>query len=67
MSNKVYELVTSKILAALDSGTVPWRKPWTAGTPRNATSNRPYSGINRVLLGMAPYQDSRWLTYRQAA
>ena len=66
MSNKVYELVTSKILESLDKGTVPWRKPWTAGIPRNATTKRPYSGINAVLLGMAPYTDQRWLTFKQA-
>ncbi len=67
MTSKVYEIVTDKILEALDRGTVPWRKPWTAGIPRNATTSRPYHGINTVLLGMAPYADQRWLTFRQAA
>ena len=33
----------------------------------NAASNRPYSGINVWLLGLAPYTDQRWLTYKQAA
>jgi hypothetical protein len=46
----------------------PMRKPWSSiGAPRNAVSNRPYSGINILLLGMAPYADNRWLTYKQAA
>lgn len=62
----VYEIVTDKILEALASGTVPWHKPWSAGLPKNATTNRPYHGINTVLLGMAPYSDPRWLTYKQA-
>ncbi|MCI0857527.1 MAG: DUF1738 domain-containing protein, partial [Chloroflexi bacterium] len=31
-----------------------------------ATTNRPYHGINAVLLGMTAYQDQRWLTYKQA-
>ena len=66
MTNKVYDIVTDRILEALDHGTVPWRKPWTAGIPRNAVTNRPYHGINTMLLGMSPYNDQRWLTYRQA-
>ena len=66
MTNKVYDVITSKILESLDQGTVPWRKPWTAGIPRNATTDRPYHGINTVLLGMTAYADQRWLTYKQA-
>jgi len=66
MTNKVYDIVTEGILEALDQGTVPWRKPWTAGIPRNATTNRPYHGINSILLSMTPYEDQRWLTYKQA-
>jgi antirestriction protein ArdC len=66
MTSKVYEIVTDKIIAALESGTPPWRKPWTAGLPKNAISNRPYSSINALLLSMAPYADNRWLTMKQA-
>jgi antirestriction protein ArdC len=65
MSNKVYEIVTEKIIAALESGTAPWHKPWKAGIARNATTNRPYSGINALLLGMTPYSDPRWITMKQ--
>jgi antirestriction protein ArdC len=66
MTFKVYEIVTDKIIAALESGTPPWRKPWTAGIPRNAITNRPYSGINSLFLNLAPYSDPRWLTMKQA-
>jgi len=63
----VYEIVTGRILEALDRGTVPWRKPWSSiGTPRNAASDRAYSGINTLLLSLNPYSDNRWLTYKQA-
>ena len=62
----VYETVTEQILAALESGTVPWHKPWSAGLPRNATTNRSYHGINVALLSMSPYSDPRWLTYKQS-
>jgi antirestriction protein ArdC len=66
MTSKVYEIVSQKIIAALESGTAPWHKPWNAGIARNAISNRPYSGINALLLGITPYSDPRWLTMKQA-
>lgn len=71
----VYQMVTDKIVAALEAGTVPWRQGWdarksTAG-PRNATSGKAYRGINVWLLEMAAmsagYTDPRWVTYKQAA
>jgi len=65
--SKVYAIVTEKIIAALESGTVPWHKPWKAGIARNAIINRPYSRINALLLGISPYSDPRWLTYKQAS
>lgn len=66
MSDKIYSIVTEKILEALDRGVVPWRKPWSdAGLPRNAISNRPYSGINSILLSLSEYPDPRWLTFKQ--
>ena len=66
MTSKVYEIVTEKILSALESGTAPWHKPWRAGIARNAISNRLYTGINAVLLGISPYSDPRWITMKQA-
>lgn len=65
-----YEQITARIVAALEAGVVPWVKPWRAlghaGTLRNATSERPYHGINVWLLGMEAYADPRWLTFKQA-
>ncbi len=68
MSQTIYEMVTSTIIAALNKGVIPWRKPWNAqsSTPVNAVSNKGYRGVNLFLLGMAPYEDHRWLTIRQA-
>lgn len=64
----VYELVTEKITAALEAGTVPWHKPWAAagGLPRNFYSGRPYRGMNVVLLALAPYSSPWWVTFDQA-
>jgi antirestriction protein ArdC len=68
MSNTVvYEMVTEQLVKLLESGLVPWRKPWvSAGVPRNAVSKRSYRGINSFLLGLTPYSDPRWLTFKQA-
>jgi antirestriction protein ArdC len=64
----VAEIITSRIIESMAQGNVPWRKPWSSiGTPRNAASDRAYSGINTLLLTLNPYSDNRWLTYKQAA
>lgn len=60
----VYESVTDRIVAALEEGVVPWRKPWVGGGPVNVRTGRPYRGINVFLLGLAPYTDPRWGTYK---
>jgi antirestriction protein ArdC len=72
-----YAAVTDQVIAALEAGTPPWRRPWDpdkAGgpcTPRNATTGARYRGINVVTLGMSPLafctSDPRWATYKQAA
>jgi antirestriction protein ArdC len=62
----VYEIITSQILAELEKGVVPWRKPWRTLPPANLISKKPYRGINTFLLGIAGYGSQYWLTYRQA-
>jgi antirestriction protein ArdC len=60
----VYQKVTDRIIAALEAGTVPWRKPWASlGGPRNL-NERPYRGINVFLLELSGYGDPRWGTYK---
>jgi antirestriction protein ArdC len=66
--------ITNRILVYLESGTVPWRKAWTSGSSRpiNACTQKPYSGINSLILGMAMLEnpayasDHRFLTSAQA-
>lgn len=66
--------ITNRILCYLDSGTVPWRKAWTSGSsrPTNARTQKCYSGINSLILGMAMFDnvsyasDNRFLTAVQA-
>ena len=52
----VYEIVTGKLLAELERGTVPWRRPWKCadGAPRNMASGREYRGIYALLFGLTP-------------
>ena len=64
-TKSVHEIVTDKILAMLEAGVAPWRKPWSCRGPKNGVSNKPYRGMNTLLLGMTPYTDSRWFTFRQ--
>lgn len=71
----LYQTVTNKLVTALEAGTAPWVRPWTIssdnGLPVNGATQRPYSGINVVLLtleGMLRgYDRNSWLTYKQAA
>jgi antirestriction protein ArdC len=63
----VYAIVTEKIINVLESGVIPWRRPWTStGLPRNLVSKKPYKGINYFLLSASKYVSPFWLTYRQA-
>ena len=73
VTNDICASITDRILAALEEGTVPWRKPWQggeSGLPYNAASNRHYNGINVWNLHLAAqfkgYSDPRWLTFKQA-
>jgi len=73
--NDLYQSVTDRIVAALEAGTPPWIRPWSAdadsGLPVNAGTRRPYQGINVVLLMLEAmargFNRNAWLTFRQAA
>ena len=63
MMTDVYQIVTDHIIAALESGTVPWRKPWVAaGAAYNYVSGRRYSLLNQLLVD----KPGGYLTFRQA-
>jgi antirestriction protein ArdC len=63
----IYQLVTDRIIAALEAGTCPWRRPWVGGGPINIRNKRPYRGINTFLLGIMGYADPRWGTFKAIA
>jgi antirestriction protein ArdC len=72
-----YAEVTNSVIAALEAGTPPWRKPWDAdkaggqSMPCNAVTHARYRGINVITLAMSAFAfssgDPRWATYKQAA
>lgn len=63
-----YQAVTDAILKKLESGTVPWRRPWNleVGRPKNFQTGKYYQGINVLLLGWSQFASPFWLTFRQA-
>lgn len=61
MGKSVYEIITEKIIEKLEAGTIPWRKPWTGGVPKSWNTQKPYRGINTMLLGGGEY-----ITFKQA-
>lgn len=69
MSQKIYEMITKRIIEKLEQGTVPWKKPWNADNemPVNFISKRPYRGINTFLLGCQGYGSNFWLTFNQTS
>ncbi len=66
--NRAYQVITDRVIALLESGTVPWHRPWGGAErrPRNLASDRPYRGINVFLLAAASYEAPYWLTFKQA-
>ncbi len=67
--SKVYQVITDRIVAQLEAGAIPWRKPWSGERfhPCNAVSKRPYRGINTFLLGCCnDHASPFWLTFKQA-
>lgn len=65
MSLDIYAMITDRIIAALEQGTVPWHKPWTGGEMRciSYSTGKPYSFLNCILLGCV---SGEYITYNQA-
>lgn len=55
MSVNVYEMVTNQIIEKLESGTIPWKKPWRNGGAVSWKTQKAYRGINTMLLGEGEY------------
>ena len=71
----LYQAVTDRIVAMIEAGAAPWRKPWTTprlpgvpALPVNAITGQSYHGINVLMLLPLSmlFGDPRWCSYRQA-
>ena len=71
-----YDELTNTIIAKLEQGVLPWRRPWdpkkcpAGASPMNPVTGRTYRGVNALALAMSPRAfggDPRWMSYRQAA
>src|ERR1700722_162617 len=66
--------ITARIVERLRNGVVPWRQPWSSKgfgvMPRNALTQRAYSGANVILLWSraqeSGFANPLWLTFKQA-
>lgn len=66
-----YARITDLVTTEIENGRVPWRKTWgylvdgTAELPRNYVTNRPYTGVNSLLLACTPYERPYFMTFNQ--
>jgi len=71
MSQTIYSEITQSIIEQLETGAAPWIKPWKADSSadKNLVSQKPYQGINRLLLGMSSmvkgFSVPVWASYKQ--
>ena len=63
-----YQVITDRIVKLLETGTVPWNRPWGGPEhhPRNLVSDKQYRGVNVFMLSAAGYDAPYWLTFKQA-
>lgn len=64
MKADIHQNITDRFIEQLKRGTVPWQKPWLGA--QNIVSQRPYRGINSLLLGSTDYQSPYWVSFKQA-
>ena len=64
--SKVYQVITDRMLALLDKGTVPWHMPWNPGlAPRGYGSSKPYRGINAFITACQSYGSPYYFTAKK--
>ncbi|WP_419208241.1 ArdC family protein (plasmid) [Photobacterium leiognathi subsp. mandapamensis] len=76
VTKDMYQIVTDRIISALENGVKPWACPWDKTQqcdmlPVNFKTKAQYSGVNILLLWSETvekgYSSPYWLTYKQAA
>jgi len=71
-SNELRQKVNEQLIEALSKNVLPWRRPWcpgVSGRHRNFVTQRPYSGVNPLLLELHNLKhgltSNQWATFRQ--
>lgn len=65
VTQNVCQMVTDKLVAMMEQGVNPWRKPWSHCSEDVAvshTNGKPYSLLNQMLLG---FRTGEYLTFNQ--
>ena len=58
----IYAEITNRIVSEMESGLIPWQKPWVAsGGCVSYATGKPYSLLNQMLLG----RSGEYATYQQ--
>ena len=59
----VYQMITDRIIEALERGTLPWKKPWiNRGGAVKHRDGKPYSLLNQILLG----KEGEYVSFKEA-
>jgi antirestriction protein ArdC len=67
MGSNIRDEITQQIIDAIEAGAPPWRRGWSSPELHyNTRTGQAYKGVNQLLLGLTPYSDGRWLTFKQA-
>lgn len=63
MAFDLYQAVTDRIIAEMESGIIPWQKPWSGlrGGAFNRISKKTYSLLNQLLLN----KGGEWASFKQ--
>ena len=58
----LYQEITNRIMAQMEGGVIPWRKPWgSSGSCISYATGKPYSLLNQMLLG----RPGEYATFKQ--
>lgn len=62
----VYEIIRDRFIQGLKKGEIPWRRPWkpgkSGGLAVNWLNEKPYSGINQLMLDGGEYATFKQVT-----
>lgn len=60
----VTEIITDEIIKQIESGTIPWDKPFNGVSPKSYKGTS-YRGINLLILGCQGFKSPFWLTFNR--